>query len=94
MTDTTIVNKLAEVLSEAVRTARINAEKSTADINTIVEHLSPELRLWVRDGAIVALVALQYGVRLDTLKSTVPRNADGSTSRIVGAVIDKLKLAL
>lgn len=43
-----------------------------------------------RDGAILLSLALQHGVDLATIKHAITREADGSASTIVGAVVDKL----
>lgn len=43
-----------------------------------------------RDGAILLSLALQHGVPLETIKHAVTREADGSASTIVGAVVDRL----
>lgn len=43
-----------------------------------------------RDGAILLSIALQHGATLDTIKSAITRDSQGSPTSIVGAVVDKL----
>ncbi len=43
-----------------------------------------------RDGAILLSLALQHGVPLNTIRHAITRNADGSPSTIVGAIIDRM----
>lgn len=43
-----------------------------------------------RDGAILLSLCMQHGVPLETIKHAVTREADGSASTIVGAVVDRL----
>lgn len=49
-----------------------------------------ELDAVARDGAILLSLALQHSVPLETIKHAVTREADGSASTIVGAVVDRL----
>jgi hypothetical protein len=41
-----------------------------------------------RDSAVVASIALQYGVPIDTLRSALMRNRDGSACGPLGAALD------
>jgi hypothetical protein len=41
-----------------------------------------------RDSAVVASIALQYGVPIDTLRSALMRNLDGSACGPLGAALD------
>jgi hypothetical protein len=43
-----------------------------------------------RDGAILLSMCLQHGVPIETIKHAMTREADGSASTIVGAVVDRL----
>ena len=43
-----------------------------------------------RDAAVILSIALQYGVPLETIKHALTREADGSPSTIIGAVVDRL----
>lgn len=43
-----------------------------------------------RDGAIVLSLALQHGVRLETIKHAITREGNGEPSTIIGAVVDRL----
>ncbi len=43
-----------------------------------------------RDGAVLLSLALQHGVPLETIRHAITREADGSASTIVGAVVDRL----
>jgi len=43
-----------------------------------------------RDGAVILSIALQYGVPLETIKHAMTREADGSPSTVIGAVVDRL----
>jgi len=43
-----------------------------------------------RDGAILLSLCMQHGVPLETIKHAMTRQADGSASTIVGAVVDRL----
>jgi len=44
----------------------------------------------VRDGAILASLALQHGVPLNTMASAITREADGQPSTVIGRVLDRL----
>ena len=43
-----------------------------------------------RDGAILLSLALQHGVPIETIRHAMTREADGSASTIVGAVVDEI----
>ena len=43
-----------------------------------------------RDGAVLLSIALQHGVELTTIQSAITRDAQGTPSSIVGAVVDRL----
>jgi hypothetical protein len=43
-----------------------------------------------RDGAILLSLALQHHVPLETIRHAMTREADGSASTIVGAVVDEI----
>ena len=43
-----------------------------------------------RDGAILLSLALQHSVPLETIRHAMTREADGSASTIVGAVVDEI----
>jgi hypothetical protein len=43
-----------------------------------------------RDAAVTLSIALQYGVQTEAIRDAVTREADGSASGIVGAVLDLL----
>ena len=43
-----------------------------------------------RDAATVASIALQYGTPAETIKRALTRNADGSASGPLGAILDLL----
>jgi ribonucleoside-diphosphate reductase alpha chain len=49
-----------------------------------------ELEAVTRDSAILISLALQHGVRLDVVRHAITRNADGSPSSIIGAVLERL----
>jgi len=51
-----------------------------------------DLEAVARDAAVTLSIALQYGVPLDPVRHAVTRNADGSPSSIVGAVLERLAL--
>jgi hypothetical protein len=57
----------------------INGGKSGSDLEAVA-----------RDAAVTLSIALQYGVPLDPICHAVTRNADGSPSSIVGAVLERL----
>jgi hypothetical protein len=48
------------------------------------------LEATARDAAIVLSIAVQYGVPLEPIRHAVTRNADGSPSSIIGAVLERL----
>lgn len=64
---------------------------STAEVflNTGMK-LGSQMDVSVQDGAVLLSIALQYGVPLGILKSSVKRNADGMASSPLGAAIDAL----
>ena len=43
-----------------------------------------------RDGAVLLSIAMQFGVPLDIVAHAITREADGSASTIIGAVVDRL----
>ena len=43
-----------------------------------------------RDAATIASIALQYGTPPETIRRALTRNADGSASEPLGAVLDLL----
>ena len=43
-----------------------------------------------RDGAVVASIALQYGVPLEVIRHAVMRNRDGSACGPLGAALDRI----
>jgi hypothetical protein len=43
-----------------------------------------------RDGAILLSLALQHHVPLETIRHAMTREADGSASTIIGAVVDEI----
>src|SRR5258708_838688 len=43
-----------------------------------------------RDAAIVASLALQHGCPVETIRHAITRNADGSPSGIIGALLEHL----
>lgn len=45
---------------------------------------------WARDSAIVASLALQHGVEVDTIRHALSRNPDGSAATPLGEVLDLL----
>ena len=49
-----------------------------------------DLEATARDAAIVLSIAVQYGVPLEPIRHAVTRNADGSPSSIIGAVLERL----
>jgi hypothetical protein len=46
-----------------------------------------------RDGAVLLSLALQYGAEISNIKSAITRDAQGSPSSIIGAVVDQLGTA-
>lgn len=44
----------------------------------------------VRDGAILASLAIQHGAPIATLAAAITREGDGSPSTIIGVVLDQL----
>jgi hypothetical protein len=66
----------------AIREVFINGGK----IGTQMETLA-------RDSAVLLSIALQYGVPLDTLQHAMTRNADGSASGPIGALLDQMVTA-
>lgn len=44
-----------------------------------------------RDAAVTLSIAIQHGTPLDTIRHAVTRNADGSPSSIIGALIDGMR---
>jgi hypothetical protein len=46
-----------------------------------------------RDGAVILSLALQYGAELENIRSAITRDAQGSPSSIIGAVLDQLSEA-
>jgi hypothetical protein len=57
----------------------INGGKSGSDLEAVA-----------RDAAVTLSIALQYKVPLDPIRHAITRNADGSPSSIVGAVLERL----
>ena len=49
-----------------------------------------DLEAVVHDAAIILSIAAQHNVPLDPIRHAVTRNADGSPSSIVGAVLERL----
>jgi len=49
-----------------------------------------EVEAITRDGAILLSIAVQFGVPLKIIRHAITREADGSASTIIGAVIDQL----
>jgi hypothetical protein len=49
-----------------------------------------ELDAVCRDSAILLSLAMQHGTPIDIIKGALTRNADGSPSSIVGAIVDRL----
>jgi hypothetical protein len=43
-----------------------------------------------RDAGILASLCLQYGCDVETVARALSRNADGSPSGVIGAVVDKI----
>ena len=43
-----------------------------------------------RDGGILLSLLLQHGCSVETIARAVSRNADGSASGVIGAVLDKI----
>jgi ribonucleoside-diphosphate reductase alpha chain len=43
-----------------------------------------------RDAGILVSLCLQYGVPLTTIRRALSRNADGSASGVIGAVVDQI----
>jgi hypothetical protein len=43
-----------------------------------------------RDGGILVSLLLQHGCPVETIARAVSRNADGSASGVIGAVLDKI----
>jgi hypothetical protein len=52
-----------------------------------------DLEATARDGAVLLSIALQHGVPLEIIGHAITREADGSPSTILGAVVDRLKAA-
>ena len=49
-----------------------------------------DLEAVVHDAAIILSIAAQHNVPLDPIRHAITRNADGSPSSIVGAVLERL----
>jgi hypothetical protein len=49
-----------------------------------------EMAAITNDAAVLLSLAMQYGVPMTTIRSAIMRNADGTASSIVGAVIDTI----
>ena len=49
-----------------------------------------EMDALCRDAAIVLSLALQHGTPLDLIQGAITREADGTPSTIIGAVVDRL----
>jgi len=49
-----------------------------------------DLEAVVRDAATILSIAAQHGAPLDPIRHAITRNADGSPSSIVGAVLERL----
>jgi hypothetical protein len=49
-----------------------------------------EFEAIARDGAVLLSIALQYGVPLETIRHAITREANGTPSTIVGAVVEKI----
>ena len=64
---------------ETIGEVFINGAKSGAQVEAIV-----------RDGAILASLAIQHGVPLETISHAVTRDGRGEPQTIVGAIIDGL----
>lgn len=47
-----------------------------------------------RDGAVLVSLCLQHNVPLETIRHAITREADGSPSTIIGAVVDRLGAAV
>ena len=49
-----------------------------------------DLAAVIHDAAVALSIACQYGVPIEKIRHAVVRNADGSPSSIIGAVLERL----
>jgi hypothetical protein len=54
------------------------------------QHIGSNLDAVARDGAVLLSIALQHHVPLKTISHALTREADGSASTVIGAVVDRL----
>ena len=65
-------------------------DKAPAEVFVSGAKVGSEMEAMVRDAAVILSIAMQYGVPLDVISGAITREHDGSSSSIIGAVVDRL----
>lgn len=67
------------------------ADGSVGEIFLNAAHANSTLDVLMSDAAIIASIALQFGVPLDTLKHALKRDGQGAAASPIGAALDLIR---
>jgi hypothetical protein len=66
------------------------ADGSVGEVFITAAKAGSELEAVARDGAVLLSIAVQHRVPLNDMRNAITREADGSASTVIGAVLDRL----